>query len=176
LGPLGLAMSSLAARPVVGGEVRGERGHPSTDMLLTHNVCRIAPGLGVPARPAWGAVSEMSPQPGAAPSRARCCCTPPDTVAAGVARQRPKAIPNQGCGGVTNPAGRNAGGDGRTGRVALAGARASGSPALAPPLIDTIAHPRAPRPRRLTRQSRSSTLARGLSPSRRRHSGVSGAT
>jgi hypothetical protein len=90
----------------------------------------------------------------------------PDTVAAGVARQRPKAIPNQGCGGVTIPQG------GMPEEKAAPGGWRSLVPGQAahplwPPLIDTIAHPRAPRPRRLTRQSRSSTLARVLSPSRR---------
>jgi len=32
------------------------------DIFLPHKLCRIALGLGVPARPAWGAVSGVSPQ------------------------------------------------------------------------------------------------------------------
>jgi hypothetical protein len=51
--------SRLRPRPA---DRRGVAVLRTTDTLLTHDVCRIAPGLGVPARPAWGAVSEMSPE------------------------------------------------------------------------------------------------------------------
>src|SRR6516225_6099431 len=54
--------------------------------VILHKLCRIAPGLGVPASSAWGAVSEMSPQPGAAPSLALCCCA--HAVAAGMVPAR----------------------------------------------------------------------------------------
>ena len=62
----------------------------ATDILLTHNLCMIAPVLGVPARPAWGALSEMSPQTRRRSFSRSSLLRAPDTVGAGAAWQRPK--------------------------------------------------------------------------------------
>jgi len=70
----------------LGRRIGGERAVlRATDTLLTDDVCRIAPGLGVPARPAWGAASE-TPQPDAAPSLVRRCAN--SGVAAAIATHR----------------------------------------------------------------------------------------
>jgi hypothetical protein len=39
----------------------------ATAIILTHGVCRIGPGLTCRVKPAWGAASEMFPQPDAVP-------------------------------------------------------------------------------------------------------------
>jgi hypothetical protein len=70
LGSLGLAISSRTARAVPEARRGPSAAIHATDMLLTHNVCRIATGLGVPARPAWERCRRCPPKPGAAPSRA----------------------------------------------------------------------------------------------------------
>src|SRR5262249_52724013 len=58
----------------------------ATDTLLTDDVGRIAPGLGVPARPAWGR-RRRPPKPDAAPSLALRRCAN-SGVAAAIATHR----------------------------------------------------------------------------------------
>src|SRR6516162_559144 len=71
-------------------------------------MCRIAPGLGVPARPAWGRCRRCPPKPDAAPSLALRRCAN-SGVAAAIATHRmmdglmdrnilPQDQPNKGAG------------------------------------------------------------------------------
>jgi hypothetical protein len=58
-------------RPGVGDAARASAVIRATDIILTHGGYRIEPGWACQAKLERGAASEMSPQPGAAPSPAQ---------------------------------------------------------------------------------------------------------